>query len=32
MKTKAGKRMAEHRHKVMEEYLAEFYREWDGIL
>jgi uncharacterized protein len=26
----AGKRRAEKRHKFMEEYLKEFYEEWDG--
>lgn len=31
MNTSAGRRMAEHRHKVMEEFLAEFMREWEGI-
>ncbi|OMO60137.1 hypothetical protein CCACVL1_24373 [Corchorus capsularis] len=30
MKTKAGQRRAEKRHKFMEEYLKEFYEEWDG--
>ena len=30
MKTEAGRRMAEHRHEVMEQYLGEFHREWDG--
>jgi len=30
MKTVAGKRMAQHRHEMMEEYLEEFYREWDA--
>ena len=30
MKTEAGKRMALHRHSVMEEFLTEFSREWDG--
>ncbi|MQL84584.1 hypothetical protein Taro_017091 [Colocasia esculenta] len=30
MKTKAGKRRAEKRHKFMEDFLAEFYEEWDG--
>ena len=27
MKTAAGRRMAQHRHDVMEQYLEEFYRE-----
>ena len=30
MKTDAGKRMALHRHRVMEDFLTEFGREWDG--
>ncbi|KAK6158297.1 hypothetical protein DH2020_005611 [Rehmannia glutinosa] len=30
MKTKAGQRRAEKRHKFMEEFVAEFYEEWDG--
>lgn len=30
MKTKAGKRRAEKRHKFMEEFLIEFYEEWSG--
>ncbi|XP_004231496.2 uncharacterized protein [Solanum lycopersicum] len=30
MKTKAGKRRAEKRHKFMEDFLKEFYEEWDG--
>ncbi|XP_028766998.1 uncharacterized protein LOC114724729 [Neltuma alba] len=31
MKTEAGKRMAERRHKFMEEFLKEFYEEWNGV-
>jgi uncharacterized protein len=30
MNTKTGKSMAEHRHKFMEQFLDEFYKEWDG--
>ncbi len=30
MNTKTGKKMAEHRHKIMEEFLTEFYKEWEG--
>lgn len=30
MKTKAGMRRAEKRHKFMEEFLKEFYEEWAG--
>jgi len=30
MNTSTGKQMAEHRHRFMEQYLAEFYREWEG--
>jgi uncharacterized protein len=32
MYTKAGKKMAEHRHQFMMQYLKEFYSEWDGKL
>ncbi|KAJ7942679.1 Metal-dependent phosphohydrolase [Quillaja saponaria] len=31
MKTKAGKNKAERRHKFMEEFVKEFYDEWNGI-
>ncbi|CAM8945469.1 unnamed protein product [Rhodiola kirilowii] len=30
MKTAAGRKRAEKRHKFMEDYLTEFYDEWDG--
>ena len=30
MNSKTGKDMARHRHKFMEEYLDEFYKEWSG--
>jgi uncharacterized protein len=30
MFTKTGKQMAEHRHKYIEDYLEEFYAEWEG--
>jgi len=30
MLTKTGTKMAEHRHKVLEQFLDEFYAEWDG--
>ena len=30
MKTGAGRRMAQHRHDFMEQYLDEFHREWDA--
>lgn len=30
MKTKAGQKRAEKRHKFMEDFLKEFYEEWDG--
>lgn len=30
MNTNAGKRMALERHEFMEEYLRQFYKEWDG--
>lgn len=32
MNTKTGKSMAEHRHKFMELFLDEFYKEWNGEL
>ncbi len=30
MNTKTGKSMAENRHKFMEQFLDEFYKEWNG--
>jgi uncharacterized protein len=30
MNTKTGKEIAEQRHKYMEEYLKEFFAEWEG--
>jgi len=30
MKSKAGQRIAEERHKFMELFLQRFYDEWDG--
>lgn len=30
MNTKTGKRIASNRHKFMEQYLDQFYAEWDG--
>jgi uncharacterized protein len=30
MNTTTGKSIAEHRHKYMEQFLDEFYKEWDG--
>ena len=32
MNTKTGKSMAEYRHKFMEQFLEEFYKEWNGEL
>lgn len=32
MNTKTWKSMIEHRHKFMEQFLDEFYKEWDGEL
>jgi uncharacterized protein len=31
MNTKTGKRIANSRHKFMENYLKEFFREWKGV-
>lgn len=31
MNTEHGKQMAEHRHTFMEQYLQQFYGEWDGL-
>ncbi len=30
MNTDTGRKMAERRHRFMEQYLEEFYREWEG--
>lgn len=30
MYTETGKRLAQHRHEVMEQYLDEFFKEWQG--
>lgn len=30
MNTETGKKIAEHRHNYMKEFLEEFYSEWDG--
>ena len=30
MNTETGRRMAEQRHRFMEQFLAQFYSEWDG--
>ena len=32
MNTKTGKEIAVHRHEFMQQFLSEFYKEWDGIL
>lgn len=32
MKTEAGKKRAERRHKFMEDFLSQFHKEWDGEL
>lgn len=32
MFTETGKQLAQHRHEVLEQYLNEFYSEWDGKL
>ena len=31
MNTATARQIAEKRHAVMEDYLAQFYREWEGI-
>jgi uncharacterized protein len=31
MNTKTGKRIAKQRHQFMEQYLDQFYAEWDGL-
>ena len=30
MNTETGKQMAKQRHVFMEQYLAQFYQEWNG--
>ena len=30
MNTATGQQMAEHRHQFMDQYLEEFYAEWEG--
>lgn len=32
MNTETGKKIAEHRHKVMEDFVDTFYKEWEGEL
>jgi uncharacterized protein len=32
MNTETGKKIAQHRHEFMEQYLKEFYAEWEGDL
>jgi uncharacterized protein len=32
MNTKTGRQMAEERHRFMEVYLEQFYKEWEGIV
>ncbi len=31
MNTKTGKRIAENRHRYMEDFLEQFYKEWEGV-
>jgi uncharacterized protein len=30
MNTQTGKQLAQERHQFMEQYLAQFYKEWEG--
>ncbi|MGB0851580.1 MAG: phosphohydrolase, partial [Bacteroidia bacterium] len=32
MNTRTGKAMADKRHQYMEDYLSQFYNEWEGKL
>lgn len=32
MNTAAAKQIAEHRHRIMEEFLIEFFKEWEGTV
>jgi len=32
MNTETGKKLAQHRHSFMEQYLDEFYKEWNTVL
>ena len=32
MNTNTGKNIAAHRHEFMQQFLDEFYKEWDGVL
>lgn len=32
MNINTGKSMAQHRHQYIEQFLDEFYQEWNGIL
>ena len=32
MNTETGKKIAEKRHEFMENYLKQFYNEWNGVL
>ena len=31
MNTETGKKLAEDRHQFMEQYLEQFYTEWNGL-
>lgn len=32
MNTKSAQKIAKHRHRIMEDFLVEFFKEWEGKL